>query len=64
MIIEISKLIELNKKSIECQKELNKITADILAMGNGLLEGDTCNLLVKHGKIEIVPKPGLLNSGD
>ena len=64
MIIEISKLIELNKKHIELKKKLDKITTDILAMGDGLLEGDTCNILVKDGKIEIVPKPGLSNPGD
>jgi hypothetical protein len=64
MIIEISKLIELNKKHIELKKKLDNITTDILAMGDGLLEGDNCNLLVKDGKIEIVPKPGLSNSGD
>ena len=64
MAIDITKLIELNKKHIEAKREFDRITAEILAQGDGVLEGETCNLLVKDGKIEIVAKPGVPNSDE
>lgn len=64
MAIDITKLIELNKKHIEAKRELDRITAEILAEGDGVLEGETCKLLVRDGKIEIVPKPGVSNSDE
>ena len=64
MAVDITKLIELNKKHIEAKREFDRIKAEILAQGDGVLEGETCNLIVKDGKIEIVPKPGLPNSDE
>jgi hypothetical protein len=55
-ILDITPLIELNKRMKAVEKAKAEIAAELIAQGDGLYEGTTCDVIVKGTEITVVPK--------